>query len=1069
MRRALLALVVLGPALALAQPSEPPVDAGLPSQPSDGGAPDAGATEAEPATPTRLDEEPTAPPTVGETLRPETSPLAADTQDIGLGFLLGVAACRSGAYTDDPLLAAIEVGGQLVEKPSDLKAVFDAVAPWTKKGRWYSEEVCRGLRTLAENMRYYVEVQERPGPAGLTVSLALRPMTLVRHIVVRGNATVFDFALSPIYREEIVRRMKLRPGESLEEDQERRRQQLAAEEQRIVEYLGRRGFFDAQVKVGATVGARLTEVTVNVDIVKGDPYTVGKVGAEGNTALDDATIADVMRQRTCPFTFLCLWQARFNYEELQNDLEKVRATYQERGYPGVRLTTTYSPSESADHATKTVNFNVIARERKRITVTFEGNKSKDERTLRKLLTFNEAGAYDDIEAESSTEAIRRAYQASGRFQTTVSFERTREQPSAECPTCAPHDTLVFRIVEGPEQRVRTIDFRGNTTFSAGDLRDKVVTKPFPRIRYVFGSGGYLTTLQVQQDVERIDDFYRSEGFSRVKTRARVGNAAGVYEIGAVAAQVTAGDRGDGLHILFEVNEGPRDVVAAVVYHGNSELDAEALAEGAKIKPGAPFTPSALDFDVERLLDVYRDRGFLYVNVKPTPTGSGAETRVDFFIDEGVRVHAGKLVVRGNFRTRPWVIEDAFDLDEGEVMTVERLEASQGRLRATDLFAGVRQQLVGRDPLNLIVNIEERFDYKLELRLAGGYSTDNNVFISLASDMRHIGGVGVSLGINGELGLERQRAQATLVLPQWVMRRSTRLPMSFELQGRYRSEDTPRFGIVDSFGFSAALSRQLAQGVVLSLRYDWNRFGRSTELLRPPGPDLDLVNIPISTTTAALGPILLIDRRRPTVLAPSRGYMIHVLMQVASRYLLGTDDFLKLGIGGQLFLPVGTRIIITNTMRYDQGIPLAGAVLLPEIERFTAGGDTTVRGIAEDRLATEIIASPLEPASDVTAFRIVPAGGNIRGLYKLDAQARLYDIAGPDVALASALFLDTGFIANSFFRFDIPRRFRHSVGAAIRFLSPVVNLSLEWAFPLDPEIGDDPRGRLHFNLGVAFAF
>jgi hypothetical protein len=90
--------------------------------------------------------------------------------------------------------------------------------------------------------------------------------------------------------------------------------------------------------------------------------------------------------------------------------------------------------------------------------------------------------------------------------------------------------------------------------------------------------------------------------------------------------------------------------------------------------------------------------------------------------------------------------------------------------------------------------------------------------------------------------------------------------------------------------------------------------------------------------------------------------------------------------------------------------------LPEIERWTAGGDTTLRGISEDRLATEIIASPLEPASDVTSFRNVHACGNIRGPHKLDAHARLYDLSGPDVALASALSLDAGFIANSFFRF-----------------------------------------------------
>ena len=48
------------------------------------------------------------------------------------------------------------------------------------------------------------------------------------------------------------------------------------------------------------------------------------------------------------------------------------------------------------------------------------------------------------------------------------------------------------------------------------------------------------------------------------------------------------------------------------------------------------------------------------------------------------------------------------------------------------------------------------------------------------------------------------------------------------------------------------------------------------------------------------------------------------------------------------------------LRYDQGIPLGGAVLLPEVERFFAGGDSTVRGYDDDRLATELVQVGVPP-------------------------------------------------------------------------------------------------------------
>ena len=133
-------------------------------------------------------------------------------------------------------------------------------------------------------------------------------------------------------------------------------------------------------------------------------------------------------------------------------------------------------------------------------------------------------------------------------------------------------------------------------------------------------------------------------------------------------------------------------------------------------------------------------------------------------------------------------------------------------------------------------------------------------------------------------------------------------------------------------------------------------------------------------------------------------------------------------------------------------------LLPDVERYFAGGDSTVRGFDEDRLATEVIATPLPPLGEVTQFVVLPAGGNIRGIHNFDAQVRLTESVG------SAIYLDTGVVTNSLEDFRI-RDLRHSVGMAVRWLLPIGKLSISWAIPLDPRRGDNPRGRLHFNFGV----
>ena len=122
-----------------------------------------------------------------------------------------------------------------------------------------------------------------------------------------------------------------------------------------------------------------------------------------------------------------------------------------------------------------------------------------------------------------------------------------------------------------------------------------------------------------------------------------------------------------------------------------------------------------------------------------------------------------------------------------------------------------------------------------------------------------------------------------------------------------------------------------------------------------------------------------------------------------------------------------RCTIRGDARYDQGIPLRGAALLPDVERFFAGGDTTVRGYEDDRLATEIIQVGVPPVAGLTQIRVIPAGGNIRVLGSLDAQLRLYKI------LAGAVFSDAGLITNQWGSVTLDD-IRPSVGSGLRVLA-----------------------------------
>ena len=99
--------------------------------------------------------------------------------------------------------------------------------------------------------------------------------------------------------------------------------------------------------------------------------------------------------------------------------------------------------------------------------------------------------------------------------------------------------------------------------------------------------------------------------------------------------------------------------------------------------------------------------------------------------------------------------------------------------------------------------------------------------------------------------------------------------------------------------------------------------------------------------------------------------------------------------------------------------------------------------------------------------MLPAGGNVRFIYNLDLQVQVWDRPPGNFPIASAIFFDTGLVENSLDGFRV-RDLRHSIGVALaRWVTPFGSLSVEYAIPLDPKLGDDPRGRFHVNFGFLF--
>jgi outer membrane protein assembly factor BamA len=1005
-----------------------------------------------------------------------------------------------------------DISGALVDRAATVR---ELLAPALRRHRALTGDARVDIARAAAAVGYHlVGLGTREAPGGTRAAVHLAPLPIIRRIEVTVQQSVFAALLD----DEIRRRMGVRVAAYLPWDPTERGCKLLEEARNIDKFLQDEGYLDARARIVQRLSREA--VTLDVQIALGPAYSVDLrrvqiVGAAG-LPIDAATIRERFRHRgTCFFgDWICFGRPRFTRARHNSDLQQVAAMFRALGYPAVRVRSDYSPEVSIDRRTQTVRFAVTIDPRRRLDIQFEGYipGTVTVEQLRRQLTFEEASSTDDVEAEESARALGAYLQGRGFFDARVTWNRER---------FALLDRVIFRIEQGASRQVRTVSFTGDPrAFTFGELTDAIATKPARLSTSLFGGSAATTSAQLAADVERLRQLYRSSGYRSARVTVAAATDPAGLESAALAAALLA--RGGGLHVRFTIDEGPRTYLREVRVELGDRGDAVGTAEeralcrtvltalaelhgqptlATPLAPGrcAATAPADLPYREgavaetpdrlrDRLFNLGRPRATVeYEEVALGPTAVAARYRLRNLQE----LRVGTLVIRGNFRTRDWIIRRELRLRRGAPLTSDLLADGARRLRNTGLFDAATISLLDLDratagAVNALVAITERYG-RAQLELEAGYSTFNGAFLKATPSLRNLAGLGLALDVTGTVGfdagtlidqgsvqLRQLAAEATLRVPHWLLS-----PLGFqaEITAFHRRQDTPRFGVLRTTGITTALSRtwerprsaqRAARAITAGLHYDFRIRERNIDVVRSIGADADESQVPIRTRTGAVGATFEWEQRgdrRGTLspLAPESGFRFDGQVALAAPYFGGQDTFIKLSVAGSKYWAVTEHLVLRADLRYDQGFPLDGEQLLPEVERFFAGGDATVRGYEDDRLATEIIRIGVPPLDNVTQFRVLPAGGNIRALGSLDAQVRIYKF------LASALFADAGLVANQWALVE-PADVRPSIGIAlIRLVTPFGIGAVERAVPLSPRLGDDPRGRWHVSFAARAQF
>jgi hypothetical protein len=160
------------------------------------------------------------------------------------------------------------------------------------------------------------------------------------------------------------------------------------------------------------------------------------------------------------------------------------------------------------------------------------------------------------------------------------------------------------------------------------------------------------------------------------------------------------------------------------------------------------------------------------------------------------------------------------------------------------------------------------------------------------------------------------------------------------------------------------------GIDAGIHYNLRNTTHTEGLIRVAGPDETISSVRLGTTVGSL-----VGRTSSgcawTTGWSHPGFRINALAELALPALsaplrpfpldVGDDTFLKISVRSLSVIPIGTIPLPAPRISFRAGLPAGGRSLLPKVERYFAGGDTTIRGFQLDRARVEQVRY-LDPSS-----------------------------------------------------------------------------------------------------------
>src|SRR5262245_57376799 len=354
-------------------------------------------------------------------------------------------------------------------------------------------------------------------------------------------------------------------------------------------------------------------------------------------------------------------------------------------------------------------------------VAFEGNKKAKDEQLQAETQSKPRGTLSRPTVQADVQRIVEIYQRSGRFDVSVT-PKIIELPNNRVD-------LVFEIREGDKTGIKELVFVGAKAFSHGRLKDVIKTSASNWLSFLQTTDIYDAD-RVEADRDLLRRFYLKHGYADV----RIVSAVGEYDPSI-----------KGFVVTFTIDEGSQYRVGSIEVLSNVRaIDPAILRNQVKLSVGSVFNADLVEKSVESMTIQAAKQGYAFASVRPRGERNFEAKTISlaFVVEEGLRAYIERINIRGNTRTRDYVIRREFDLGEGDAYNRALIDRAERRLKNLNFFKVVKvTNEPGSAPDRVVINVDVEEQATGEFSVSGGYSTADGFIAEVSVADRNLMGRG----------------------------------------------------------------------------------------------------------------------------------------------------------------------------------------------------------------------------------------------------------------------------------------------------------------------------------------